>query len=130
MCGICGQFNFSDHTPVLRSDIERMTRSIVHRGPDVKATSFLVRWVWDFGGFPSSILAAGTSRCPTKRNPCGWFSTRRSTTSRNSGVVLVIENMSFPRDGRVRQEALALASAGLGVSVICPRDDVQNLSHN
>jgi asparagine synthase (glutamine-hydrolysing) len=34
MCGICGQFNFSDQTPVLRSDIERMTRSIVHRGPD------------------------------------------------------------------------------------------------
>jgi asparagine synthase (glutamine-hydrolysing) len=34
MCGICGQFNFRDQAPVLRSDIERMTGSIVHRGPD------------------------------------------------------------------------------------------------
>jgi glycosyltransferase involved in cell wall biosynthesis len=41
-------------------------------------------------------------------------------------VVLVIENHSFPRDTRVRQEALALASAGLGVSVICPRDTTQD----
>src|SRR5262245_56787211 len=43
-------------------------------------------------------------------------------------VVLVIENMSFPRDRRVRQEALALASAGLGVSVICPRGNKQDTS--
>lgn len=34
MCGICGQFNFGDDAPVRRSDIEAMTRSIVHRGPD------------------------------------------------------------------------------------------------
>ena len=34
MCGICGQFNFSNHAPVRRPDIEAMTRSIVHRGPD------------------------------------------------------------------------------------------------
>ena len=34
MCGICGQFNFGDEAPVRRSDIEAMTRSIVHRGPD------------------------------------------------------------------------------------------------
>jgi asparagine synthase (glutamine-hydrolysing) len=34
MCGICGQFNFGDHAPVIRQDIARMTRSIVHRGPD------------------------------------------------------------------------------------------------
>jgi glycosyltransferase involved in cell wall biosynthesis len=43
-------------------------------------------------------------------------------------VVLVIENNSFPRDRRVRQEALALASAGLGVSVICPRGTTQDTS--
>ena len=34
MCGICGQFNFGDGSPVKRTDIEAMTRSIIHRGPD------------------------------------------------------------------------------------------------
>jgi asparagine synthase (glutamine-hydrolysing) len=34
MCGICGQYNFGDHAPVNRRDIERMARSIAHRGPD------------------------------------------------------------------------------------------------
>ena len=34
MCGICGQFNFRDQSPVRRSDIETMTQSMVHRGPD------------------------------------------------------------------------------------------------
>lgn len=34
MCGICGQYNFADHSPVQRRNIEKMTKSIVHRGPD------------------------------------------------------------------------------------------------
>lgn len=34
MCGICGQFNFVTSAPVKRADLEVMTRSIVHRGPD------------------------------------------------------------------------------------------------
>jgi len=34
MCGICGQFSYQRHAPVLRRDIEKMARSIVHRGPD------------------------------------------------------------------------------------------------
>src|SRR5271156_954232 len=34
MCGICGQYNFNSQAPILRQDLERMTRSIVHRGPD------------------------------------------------------------------------------------------------
>ena len=34
MCGICGQFNFGNQAPVLRHDVERMARSIAHRGPD------------------------------------------------------------------------------------------------
>ncbi len=34
MCGICGQFNYEGQAPVSRSDIEKMARSIVHRGPD------------------------------------------------------------------------------------------------
>jgi asparagine synthase (glutamine-hydrolysing) len=34
MCGICGQFNFQRREPVDRETIERMARSIAHRGPD------------------------------------------------------------------------------------------------
>jgi asparagine synthase (glutamine-hydrolysing) len=34
MCGICGQFNFGSLRPVLRRDIEIMTQTLVHRGPD------------------------------------------------------------------------------------------------
>lgn len=34
MCGICGQFNFLNGGPVARENIERMTRSLAHRGPD------------------------------------------------------------------------------------------------
>jgi asparagine synthase (glutamine-hydrolysing) len=34
MCGICGQFNFGDRAPVSRKTVERMAKSISHRGPD------------------------------------------------------------------------------------------------
>lgn len=34
MCGICGQYNFSDERPVDRRRIETMARAIAHRGPD------------------------------------------------------------------------------------------------
>lgn len=34
MCGICGQYNFVDSSPVRLDDIKRMTGSLVHRGPD------------------------------------------------------------------------------------------------
>lgn len=34
MCGICGQYNFGTDAPVRRRDIEAMTRTISHRGPD------------------------------------------------------------------------------------------------
>jgi asparagine synthase (glutamine-hydrolysing) len=34
MCGICGQYNFGSLAPVMRRDIEAMTNSITHRGPD------------------------------------------------------------------------------------------------
>jgi asparagine synthase (glutamine-hydrolysing) len=34
MCGICGQYNFGNLAPVLRRDIEAMTKTITHRGPD------------------------------------------------------------------------------------------------
>src|SRR5467141_2708557 len=34
MCGICGQHNINDQSPVRLDDIKRMTGSLVHRGPD------------------------------------------------------------------------------------------------
>ena len=34
MCGICGQLNFSKETPVNPETIRRMSRSMLHRGPD------------------------------------------------------------------------------------------------
>jgi asparagine synthase (glutamine-hydrolysing) len=34
MCGICGQFNFGTGAPVAAPDIEAMTRTVAHRGPD------------------------------------------------------------------------------------------------
>jgi asparagine synthase (glutamine-hydrolysing) len=34
MCGICGQYNFATQAPVERQDLEKMTRTMVHRGPD------------------------------------------------------------------------------------------------
>ena len=34
MCGICGQFNFGSSAPVHRRNVEAMTRTLVHRGPD------------------------------------------------------------------------------------------------
>ncbi len=34
MCGICGQYNYGSAEPVRRRDIEAMTSTMVHRGPD------------------------------------------------------------------------------------------------
>src|SRR5438046_8944766 len=34
MCGICGQFNYGNQAPVVRQDVEAMTKTIAHRGPD------------------------------------------------------------------------------------------------
>lgn len=42
--------------------------------------------------------------------------------SHTGSVLMLIENASYPRDIRVRQEALALVSAGYRVSVICPAE--------
>lgn len=40
MCGICGQYNFKDHSPVIPENIKRMTRTMVHRGPDEEGFYF------------------------------------------------------------------------------------------
>jgi asparagine synthase (glutamine-hydrolysing) len=50
MCGIAGQFNFARNEAVSRETIARMTRSIVHRGPD------------DEGCFMSGPLGLGFRR--------------------------------------------------------------------
>src|SRR5215467_11569495 len=34
MCGICGRYNFENLAPVQRRDLESMTKTLVHRGPD------------------------------------------------------------------------------------------------
>src|SRR5438094_4003668 len=34
MCGICGDYNFGDLAPVEKESVERMNRTLVHRGPD------------------------------------------------------------------------------------------------
>ena len=34
MCGICGRYNFVSQAPVERQELETMTRTMVHRGPD------------------------------------------------------------------------------------------------
>jgi asparagine synthase (glutamine-hydrolysing) len=40
MCGICGQFNFTSQAPVRRPDVQAMTQSIAHRGPDDEGYHF------------------------------------------------------------------------------------------
>ena len=34
MCGICGQFNFGTKAPIVPHNVEQMTQTITHRGPD------------------------------------------------------------------------------------------------
>jgi glycosyltransferase involved in cell wall biosynthesis len=43
-------------------------------------------------------------------------------------VLMLIENLSFPMDRRMRQEAITLRQAGYTVSVICPRGEDQDRS--
>ena len=45
---------------------------------------------------------------------------------RRPRIVFLVENMSFPRDRRVRQEAAALARFGCDVSVVCPVGKAQD----
>ncbi len=40
MCGICGQFNYRDQTPVQPETIRTMTETMVHRGPDDEGYHF------------------------------------------------------------------------------------------
>jgi len=40
MCGICGQYNFRDHSPVSKQRVKAMADSIAHRGPDDEGYHF------------------------------------------------------------------------------------------
>ena len=40
--------------------------------------------------------------------------------SRRRRVLILVENLPSPFDGRVWQEACALRDAGYGVSIVCP----------
>jgi glycosyltransferase involved in cell wall biosynthesis len=45
---------------------------------------------------------------------------------RQPRVLMIVENNAYPRDFRVRREALALRDAGFQVSVIAPKDPAQS----
>src|ERR1700758_4915460 len=71
MCGICGQFNFRDPAPVRRADIEAMTRSIAHRGPDDEG--FYIAGPLGFGFRRLSIIdLAGGHQPMSDQNECVW----------------------------------------------------------
>ena len=48
--------------------------------------------------------------------------------SQSRRILMLIENLSFPMDRRMRQEAIALRNAGYEVTVICPRGEHQDVS--
>jgi len=62
MCGICGQFNFRGLAPVERRDIEAMTRTLVHRGPDDEG--YYIAGPLGFGFRRLSIIDLGGGHQP------------------------------------------------------------------
>ena len=36
MCGICGIYNYRNNEPIQKDVLERMTQSLIHRGPDAE----------------------------------------------------------------------------------------------
>jgi asparagine synthase (glutamine-hydrolysing) len=62
MCGICGQFNFGNSAPVHRRNIEAMTRTLIHRGPDDEG--YYVDGPLGFGFRRLSIIDLGGGHQP------------------------------------------------------------------
>ena len=62
MCGICGQYNFGSLEPVRRGDIEAMTRTLIHRGPDDEG--YYVTGPLGFGFRRLSIIDLGGGHQP------------------------------------------------------------------
>ncbi len=67
MCGICGQYNFSDNSPVRLDDIKRMTGSLVHRGPDDEG--FFLAGPLGLGFRRLSIIDLGGGHQPMSDQP-------------------------------------------------------------
>jgi asparagine synthase (glutamine-hydrolysing) len=59
MCGICGQYNFGSSEPVSHQNVERMTRTMVHRGPDDEGYYFDGTLGFGFRRLSIIDLAAG-----------------------------------------------------------------------
>src|ERR1700689_2922424 len=71
MCGICGQYNFDSQAPVVRQEIERMTRSITHSGPDDEG--YYIAGPLGFGFRRLSIIdLAGGHQPMSDREESGW----------------------------------------------------------
>ena len=62
MCGICGQYNFGNPQPVVRRDIEAMTRTLIHRGPDDEG--YYIAGPLGFGFRRLSIIDLGGGHQP------------------------------------------------------------------
>src|SRR5213082_723001 len=62
MCGICGQYNFGTDAPVRRRDIEAMTKTISHRGPDDEG--YYINGPLGFGFRRLSIIDLGGGHQP------------------------------------------------------------------
>jgi asparagine synthase (glutamine-hydrolysing) len=62
MCGICGQYNFGSQAPARRQDIERMTRTLTHRGPDDEG--YYIAGPLGFGFRRLSIIDLGGGHQP------------------------------------------------------------------
>jgi asparagine synthase (glutamine-hydrolysing) len=62
MCGICGQFNFGHLDPVRERDVETMTRTMIHRGPDDEG--YFVSGPLGFGFRRLSIIDLGGGHQP------------------------------------------------------------------
>jgi asparagine synthase (glutamine-hydrolysing) len=72
MCGICGQFNFGNHEPVQRRDIEAMTRTLIHRGPDDEG--YYLNGPLGFGFRRLSIIDLGGGHQPmSDREESVWI---------------------------------------------------------
>jgi len=72
MCGICGQYNYKDQRPVHREDIVKMTKTMVHRGPDDEG--FYLSGPLGFGFRRLSIIdLAGGHQPMSDREEAVWI---------------------------------------------------------
>jgi asparagine synthase (glutamine-hydrolysing) len=71
MCGICGQYNFKSLAPVEPARLQKMTRQLVHRGPDDEG--FFVEGPLGFGFRRLSIIdIAGGHQPMSDREATVW----------------------------------------------------------